>query len=85
MNPNEKDISAEIALYQALDEDHYLGCYNSLANCVKKLLTEASDISESLIEYIDWEKMGQDWKSRGDLICIETENQQQHVFLCNRD
>jgi hypothetical protein len=85
MNPNKKDISVEIALYESLYEDNYIGCYHSLGNCVKDLFVKSSDISESLMEYIDWEKMGQDWKLRGDLISIEIDNQQHHVFLSSRD
>jgi hypothetical protein len=84
MNPNKKDIAVEISLYTALHEDNYVGCYNSVGDCVKELWVNSSDISESLMEYIDWEKMAQDWKSRGDLICVET-GDKQHVFLCNQD
>lgn len=81
MNPNERDISVEAALYNTLFEEHYLGCYDSLSVCVKELMTVSSDIPEWMTKYIDWDKIGQDWKSNGDLVAIETSNEMFHLFL----
>ena len=80
MNANEKDIAA-IAVYRTLFEEYYLGIHDSLGACVKELMMTSSDIPESLASYIDWEKIGKDWKLSGDLIAIETDQKRFHLFL----
>ena len=81
MNPNEKDIPVEVALYNTLFEEHYLGCYDSLSVCVKELMTKSSNIPGWMTKYIDWDKIGQYWKSNGDLVAIETSDKKLHLFL----
>ena len=81
MNADGKDISVEIALYRTLFEENYLGHYSSLSACVKELMTTSSDIPEWLAKYIDWEKIGRDWDSSGDLVAIETGNKKFNLFL----
>lgn len=41
----------------------------------------SSDMPEWLASYIDWEKIGKDWKLGGDLIAIETDEKRFHLFL----
>jgi hypothetical protein len=80
MNADEKDMAA-IAVYRTLFEEYYLGIHNSLGNCVKELMIASSDMPEWLASYIDWEKIGKDWKLSGDLIAIETDEKRFHLFL----
>jgi hypothetical protein len=80
MNPNKKDM-AEIAVYCILFEEYYLGCYSSLGACVEELMTRSSNMPEWLASYIDWERIGKDWKLRGELVAIETDEKKFHLFL----
>jgi hypothetical protein len=80
MNADEKDMAA-IAVYRTLFEEYYLGIHNSLGACVKELMIASSDMPEWLASYIDWEKIGKNWKLSGDLIAIETDKKRFHMFL----
>jgi hypothetical protein len=80
MNADKKDMAA-IAAYRTLFEEYYLGIHNSLGDCVKELMIASSDMPEWLASYIDWEKIGKDWKLSGDLIAIETDEKRFHLFL----
>ena len=80
MNADEKDMAA-IAVYRTLFEEYYLGYYSSLGACVEELMTRSSNMPEWLASYIDWERIGKDWKLNGDLIAIETDEKKFHLFL----
>ncbi len=66
--------SAETAL-----QDHYIGQYESVADYAQELTEDMTDIPESLIYYIDYEKMARDM-TINDLIVIETGYREQHLF-----
>jgi hypothetical protein len=81
MNADEKDVTAvELALYKSLYEKNYLGYYKSLIDFAKELLFDNNDISEWIIDYVDWERIGKDWESNQDVFTVKT-NDGIHVFL----
>lgn len=81
-------LGAEILNYYGDDlgdaekalEDHYSGCYKSLADYAEELTEQTSKIPENLAYYIDYEKMGRDMEYGGDVFTIETGFEEVHIF-----
>ncbi len=64
---------------KALDE-HYHGCYESLADYAREFTEDTTEIPEHLQYYIDYEKMARDWAWSGDIFTITTARDEVHVF-----
>ena len=62
-------------------EDHYSGCYQSLADYAKELIEGATQIPDNLAYYIDYECLGRDMEMSGDIYVIETAYDEVHVFV----
>lgn len=60
-------------------EDHYHGCYTSVADFAEELTSETTEIPDSLQYYIDYEKMARDLEIN-DIMAIETSHDEVHVF-----
>ena len=61
-------------------EDHYCGCYASLADYAQELTEQTGEIPQHLEFYIDYERMGRDMDMSGDVFTIETAHDEVHVF-----
>jgi antirestriction protein len=61
-------------------EESYRGCYPTLADYAQELTEETTTIPESLIYYIDYERMARDMEMSGDIFTIETAHDKMHVF-----
>ncbi len=61
-------------------EEHYYGCYASLADYAQEFTEQTSDIPKHLEFYIDYERMARDWEMSGDVFTIETAHDEVHVF-----
>ena len=79
-------LGAELLDYYDLDagkknlEDHYYGCFNSVADYTQQLTEETSQVPEHLQLYIDYDKMGRDMELSGEIFTIETTQDEIHVF-----
>lgn len=62
----------------ALD-DHYCGCYDSVADFAEEITADMSEIPESLAYYVDYEKMARDMEIN-DIFVIQTSHNEHHVF-----
>lgn len=60
--------------------ERYHGVYESLAECMRELTEETTQIPEALRYYIDWEAMARDARLNGDVFTIETAHDVVHVF-----
>lgn len=60
-------------------DERYFGEYERLSDFVEESCTNAHDIPEAILPYVDFERMGRDWEI-SDLIVIETGFEQVHVF-----
>ena len=61
-------------------EDHYSGCYASLAEYAQEWTDNTSEIPDQLENYIDYERMARDFEMSGDIYTIETAHDEIHVF-----
>lgn len=61
-------------------EEHYSGCYKSLADYAEELTDDVSQIPENLAYYIDYQHMGRDMELGGDIYTVETAFDEVHVF-----
>ncbi|SIS41871.1 Antirestriction protein [Thalassolituus maritimus] len=61
-------------------ENNYHGCFSSLADYAEQFTCETSSVPEHLQYYIDYERMGRDWKMSGDIYTIETAHDEVHIF-----
>lgn len=61
-------------------EEHYSGCYKSLADYAEELTEDTSQIPENLAYSIDYERMGRDMELSGDIYTIEAAYEKVHVF-----
>jgi antirestriction protein len=61
-------------------ENHYAGCYESVADYAEQVTEDTTEIPPSLQSYIDYDRMGQDLEFSGDVFTIETGFQEVHVF-----
>lgn len=64
-------------------DESYSGCYANLADYAQELTEQTTDIPDHLQYYIDYEKMGHDMESSGDIFTIETAHDEVHVFWSN--
>jgi antirestriction protein len=62
-------------------EEKYQGCYESLANYAKTVIEDISELPSYLYYYIDYEHLGRDMQSNGEVYTIELSYQNVHVFL----
>lgn len=60
----------------------YHGAWDSIGDYVEEQVTSTSEIPQWLAYYIDWETMGSDWESNGDIFTVKLERQI-HVFNPN--
>jgi antirestriction protein len=60
-------------------EDHYAGCYASVADFVQELTEETTAIPEPLRYYIDWRAIARDMEIN-DILAIETGFEETHIF-----
>ena len=61
--------------------EHYLGEYDSLAYYARESTeTSSPDIPESLATYIDYERMGEDFRLSGDITFLRANPNRLHVF-----
>lgn len=63
-------------------EEHYYGCYSSLADYAQELTEQSTDIPKNLLYYIDYERMARDFEMSGDIYTLETAHDEVHIF-CN--
>ena len=61
-------------------EEHYSGCYTSLADYAEELTDGIGQIPSNLAYYIDYYRMGRDMELGGDIYTIETASDEVHVF-----
>jgi antirestriction protein len=61
-------------------EEKYQGCYESLADYAKATTEDISEIPSHLHYYIDFEHLGRDMQSNGEVYTIELSYQNVHVF-----
>lgn len=61
-------------------DDHYCGEYESLAEYAQQLTEETTEIPESLVYYIDYERMGRDMGMSGDIFTIDSSGGNLHIF-----
>ncbi len=61
-------------------EEHYSGCYSSLADYAQEWTENTSEVPAHLENYIDYERMGRDFEMSGDIYTIETAHDEVHVF-----
>lgn len=80
------DFAADLmAQFNDLDEartcaeEHYCGCYTSLADYAQALTEETTEIPKHLALYIDYERMGRDMEIN-DVFTIETAYNEVHIF-----
>lgn len=74
------EFSDDIEYVRRLAEENFIGCYPSLADYAQEITEECHDIPEYLVNYVDYERMGKDLKLSGDIVAIETDYQQLHIF-----
>ena len=60
-------------------EDHYAGCFRSVAEFAQSITEETTEIPENLSYYIDYEAMGHDLEIN-DVLAIETGFEDVHIF-----
>lgn len=63
---------------RALDE-HYCGCYESVADFAEEITSETSEVPERLTVYIDYERMASDMEISY-IFVVETGYNEHHVF-----
>ncbi|MEM7017160.1 MAG: antirestriction protein ArdA [Pseudomonadota bacterium] len=61
-------------------EEHYAGCYTSVADFAQELTEETTQIPENVVYYIDYDLMGRDIEMSGDIFTIETAHDEVHIF-----
>lgn len=61
--------------------NNYMGCYSSIADYAEEITESCTEIPQHLQYYIDYERMGKDMESNGDIFTIETRFDQIHIFL----
>ncbi len=61
--------------------ENYMGCYTSLADYAEESTEGTATIPKHLEFYIDYERMGKDMESSGDVFTIQTNHDKVHVFL----
>ena len=62
-------------------EDDYCGCYASLTDYARELTEQSTEIPAHLSYYIDYEAMGRDMESGGDVFTVETGRREVHIFF----
>lgn len=60
-------------------ESHYCGCFEKASDFAQQITEETTKIPESLVFYIDYEKMASNMEIN-DILVIETAFNEQHVF-----
>lgn len=61
--------------------EHYQGEYDSLADYARESLESSGpDIPESLAPYIDYERMGEDYRQSGDITFLRASPNRLHIF-----
>lgn len=63
---------------QALEENYH-GSYASLGDYAEEMM-EHLDVPEPIAPYVDYQRMGDDWETNGDIFTIELGYNQVHVF-----
>lgn len=61
-------------------QENYIGCYAYLSDFVEILTEETTEIPQSLVHYIDYERMAADMEMNGDIFSIRTGSTEVHVF-----
>ena len=61
--------------------DNYMGCYSSIADYAEETTESGTKIPQHLQYYIDYERMGKDMESNGDIFTISPRFDQVHIFL----
>ena len=82
-----EELGAELlAHFSSIDEartaidENYVGCYESVADFAEELTEDSVQIPESLVFYIDYERMGRDMELGGDIFTIELGHGEVHIF-----
>lgn len=64
-------------------EDSYHGLYDSVADYAQIIIEDTTEVPEHLQYYIDYERLGRDMESNGEIYTLELSYQNVHIFCAH--